>query len=184
MMFETISLHEPDKSVGARRQAGSVLPARGLRLRLRPHQRPGLRGTGRSRRRSGCRLAARARRAAAHPDRRHHAGGRSGPGRSAFSSGAGQARHRRHRKGPGRSLVGGQLRPAGRGRPAALPYVLLVPQREERQPLRPSDRGAVRRDRSRPGRGSAHRRSWRRPTCRDAEPQLRGPLPHRLSATT
>ena len=182
-MFETISLHEPDKGVVRDFQAGGVLPARGLRLRLRPHQRPGLRGAGRSRRRCGRRLAARAGRAAAHPDRRHHAGRRSGPGRSALPGGARQTRHHRHRERPGRSLVGRQLRPAGRGGPAALPYVLLVSQREERQPLRPSDRGAVRRGRSRPGRGAAHRR-LRRGRRAAREPQLRGALSHRLSATT
>ena len=108
-----------------------------------------------------------------------NAGGRSGPSRSAVPGGAGQARHYRHRESSGRSLVGRQLRSAGRGRPPALAYVLLVPEREERQRLCPSDRGALRRDRSRPRRGSAHRRLWRgrRP---DAEPQLRGTLPHRL----
>ena len=54
---------------GARRHAGSGLCARGVRLRLRPDQRQGLGSPGRSRRGSGRRLAACARRAAAYPAR-------------------------------------------------------------------------------------------------------------------
>ena len=169
-MFETVSLHEPEKSVVHGFQPGTSFPREAFVCAFDRTNGQVFEARVDLVRRQGRRLAARPRRAAAHPDRRHHAGRRGGAGRSAVPRGARQARHHRLRERPGRSLVGRQLRPAGRGGPAALPYVLLVSQREERQPLRPSDRGAVRRGRSRPRRGAAHRRlrRGRRAACRTA----------------
>ncbi len=153
------------------------------RLRRAHRQRGGqdLRGGRLPDRGPGALLGARARRPAGHRPRRVLRVRGGGARRSALAGGHAQARGDRLRPDHDRPVVGGELRPRGRGGPAALPDADLDQAEPDRQRLRPTrgQRDRARRpERDEGARGSRTTASSR---CRPRTPTTRrrspGPAP-------